>query len=97
MTLTSLSHWFTLAWGWRRILAAFLAGAVTTLALAPANAWPVPFLTFPILVWLIDGSGGGRYGGTLAYRPNPDRGTTFRLELPVSASITGKKTKVATV
>jgi apolipoprotein N-acyltransferase len=26
----------------------------------------VPFLTFPVLVWLIDGSAGGRLGGTLA-------------------------------
>jgi apolipoprotein N-acyltransferase len=66
VTLTSLSHWITLAWGWRRILAAFLAGAVTTLALAPANVWLVPFLTFPVLVWLVDGSAGGRLGGTLA-------------------------------
>jgi apolipoprotein N-acyltransferase len=66
VTLTSLSHSVTLAWGWRRILAPFLAGAITTLALAPANLWPVPFLTFPVLVWLVDGSAGGRLGGTLA-------------------------------
>ena len=55
-----------LAWGWRRILVAFLAGAVSTLALAPLNFWPAPFLTFPILVWLIDGSAAGRLGGALA-------------------------------
>jgi apolipoprotein N-acyltransferase len=66
VTLTSLSHWITLAWGWRRILVAFGAGAVTTLALAPANVWLAPFLTFPVLVWLVDGSAGGRLGGTLA-------------------------------
>jgi apolipoprotein N-acyltransferase len=66
VTLTSLSHSITLAWGWRRILAAFLAGAATALALAPTNIWPIPFLTFPVLVWLIDGSAGGRLGGTLA-------------------------------
>jgi len=45
---------------------ALLAGAVSTLALAPANVWPAPFLTFPLLVWLIDGSAAGGLGGTLA-------------------------------
>ena len=66
MKLIALAHWVTLAWGWRRILVALLAGAVSTLALAPANVWPAPFLTFPILVWLIDGSAAGGLGGTLA-------------------------------
>src|SRR2546428_477791 len=28
----------------------------------PMNVWPVPLVTFPILVWLIDGSAGGRFG-----------------------------------
>jgi apolipoprotein N-acyltransferase len=66
VTLAPLAHWIMLAWGWRRILVAFLAGAVSTLALAPLNFWPAPFLTFPILVWLIDGSAAGRLGGALA-------------------------------
>ena len=47
------------------ILIAFLAGAASTLALPPTNIWPVPFITFPILVWLVDGSS-GRLGGVLA-------------------------------
>jgi apolipoprotein N-acyltransferase len=64
--LTSLAHWVMLAWGWRRVLVAFLAGAFATLALAPLNIWPAPFLAFPILIWLIDGSAAGRLGGTLA-------------------------------
>jgi apolipoprotein N-acyltransferase len=55
-----------LAWGWRRAAIAFMAGAASTLALAPFGAWPVLFLTFPILVWLIDGSADGRFGGVLA-------------------------------
>src|SRR5262245_49653665 len=55
-----------LAWGWRRALIAFLAGALTTLALPPFNVWPLPFLTLPVLVWLIDGSATGRYGGVAA-------------------------------
>jgi apolipoprotein N-acyltransferase len=61
-----LAHSITLAWGWRRVLVAFLAGASTALALPPTNVWPVPFITFPILVWLVDGSAGGRLGGVLA-------------------------------
>jgi len=52
-----------LAWGWRRAGIAFAAGAASTLALAPFNAWPILFLTFPVLVWLIDGAAAGRLGG----------------------------------
>ena len=66
MTLTRLAHTIVLAWGWRRILIAFLAGAATALALPPINAWPVPFVTFPILVWLVDGAAAGRLGGVPA-------------------------------
>jgi apolipoprotein N-acyltransferase len=46
-----------LAWGWRRWLIAFAAGALSALAVAPFNVWPILFLTFPTLVWLIDGAG----------------------------------------
>lgn len=66
MTLTRFAHSIVLSWGWRRALIAFLAGGVSTLALAPTNFWPLLFFTFAILVWLIDGCGGGRYGGALA-------------------------------
>jgi apolipoprotein N-acyltransferase len=52
-----------LAWGWRRAAIAFAAGAASTLALAPFNVWPILFLTFPVLVWLIDGAAAGRFGG----------------------------------
>ncbi|MGY8665849.1 apolipoprotein N-acyltransferase [Bradyrhizobium sp. UFLA05-109] len=55
-----------LTWGWKRALIAMAAGALSVLALAPFNAWPVLFLTFPVLVWLIDGAGGGRFGGVPA-------------------------------
>ena len=37
-----------------------MAGAAATLALPPLNIWPAPFLAFPVLVWLIDGTGSGR-------------------------------------
>jgi apolipoprotein N-acyltransferase len=61
-----LVHSIVLAWGWRRMLIALAAGAATALALPPLNLWPVPFLTFPVLVWLIDGSAAGRLGGVPA-------------------------------
>jgi two-component system, NtrC family, sensor histidine kinase HydH len=38
-----------------------------------------------------------QHGGTLACRPNPDRGVTFRLELPALASAAVTKAKVAVV
>jgi apolipoprotein N-acyltransferase len=59
------AHSVVLSWGWRRALLAFTAGALSTLALAPFNLWPVLFLTFPVMVWLIDGSAAGRFGSML--------------------------------
>ncbi|TYL85438.1 apolipoprotein N-acyltransferase [Bradyrhizobium cytisi] len=55
-----------LTWGWKRALLAMACGALSVLALAPFNAWPVLFVTFPVMVWLIDGAGAGRYGGVPA-------------------------------
>jgi apolipoprotein N-acyltransferase len=55
-----------LSWGWRRWLIAFAAGILSALAMAPFNAWPILFLTFPALVWLIDGAAAGRRGGVMA-------------------------------
>jgi len=52
-----------LSWGWKRAAIALAAGAVSALAMAPFNAWPVLFLTFPVVVWLIDGAGAGRMRG----------------------------------
>ena len=40
--------------GWRRSLAASACGAISVLAMAPFFAWPVLFLTLPVLVWMID-------------------------------------------
>ena len=62
MIFTRTAHSVVLAFGWRRAAIAFVAGAVSVLAMAPFNAWPVLFLTFPVLVWLVDGSAdaGGR-------------------------------------
>jgi len=60
-----VSHAVVLSWGWRRAAIAFIAGAVSVLALAPVNAWPVLFLTFPVAVWLIEGASAGRLGGVI--------------------------------
>jgi apolipoprotein N-acyltransferase len=43
-----------LCFGWRRALAAFVAGAASALAMAPFDLFPVLFATFPVLVWLMD-------------------------------------------
>jgi apolipoprotein N-acyltransferase len=45
-----------LLWGWRRALAAFLAGALAVLAQAPFDFFVVCFVSFPVLVWLLDGA-----------------------------------------
>src|SRR5262245_33453297 len=45
-----------LLWGWRRALAAFLAGALVVLAQAPFDFFAVGFVSFPALVWLLDGA-----------------------------------------
>jgi apolipoprotein N-acyltransferase len=66
VTLTRFAHWILLTWGWRRILIAFLCGAGSALALPPLDLWPIPFITFPILVWLVDGSVAGSLGGAMA-------------------------------
>jgi apolipoprotein N-acyltransferase len=52
-----------LSWGWKRAAIALIAGALSSLAMAPFNAWPVLFLTLPVMVWLIDGAGAGRGRG----------------------------------
>ena len=66
MTLTRLTHSIMLASGWRRAVIAMIAGALSALAMAPFNAWPILFVTFPVLVWLVDGSAAGRWSGTMA-------------------------------
>jgi apolipoprotein N-acyltransferase len=65
VTPKGLIHAVVLSWGWRRRLIAFAAGALSALAMAPVNFWPVLFVTFPTLVWLIDGAGVGRWGGAM--------------------------------
>jgi apolipoprotein N-acyltransferase len=64
--LRRFAHAVVLAWGWRRALIAFAAGAASALAMAPLHAWPLLFITFPVLVWLVDGAGAGRWGRALS-------------------------------
>lgn len=63
MILTRTAHFVILSSGWQRAAIAFVAGALSVLAMAPFNAWPILFLTFPVAVWLIDGADSGRLGG----------------------------------
>ena len=65
MSLTRIAHAIVLASGWRRAAIALAAGAVSALAMAPFNVWPILFVTFPILVWLVDGSAAGRCSGAV--------------------------------
>ena len=62
---TRFSHAVVLSWGWRRAAIAFVAGSASALALAPINAFPLLFITFPVAVWLIDGASAGRLGGVM--------------------------------
>jgi apolipoprotein N-acyltransferase len=45
-----------LSWGWRRALIAFAAGALAVLSQAPFDFFAVCLVSFPVLVWLIDGA-----------------------------------------
>jgi apolipoprotein N-acyltransferase len=66
-SLSDLPHRIVLAWGWRRVLIALAAGAASALAMPPLAAFPVLFVTLPVLVWLIDGTaaGAGRLAAVL--------------------------------
>jgi apolipoprotein N-acyltransferase len=58
-----IAHWIVLSWGWRRALTAVTAGALSALAMAPFDFWPILFVTIPVMVWLVDGAAAGRLGG----------------------------------
>ena len=40
---------------WKAVLLAIAAGAISVLAMAPFFLWPVLFITFPVMIWLLDG------------------------------------------
>lgn len=54
--MQSFANAIIVLWGWRRFLVAFVGGALSALALPPFNAFPILFVTMPVLVWLIDGA-----------------------------------------
>jgi apolipoprotein N-acyltransferase len=66
MPIMRIAHAIVLAWGWRRAAIAFSAGAVSVLALAPFDLWPMLWLAFPVMVWLVDGAAAGRLGGVFS-------------------------------
>jgi apolipoprotein N-acyltransferase len=51
--LERFSHGVTLLWGWRRTFAVAAAGALAALAQAPFHAFPVLWISFPVLVWAL--------------------------------------------
>jgi apolipoprotein N-acyltransferase len=64
--LSRIANTVVLAWGVRRALIAFAMGALATLALEPFSIWPVMFVSFSVLVWLIDGAVASRWKGLIA-------------------------------
>jgi apolipoprotein N-acyltransferase len=67
-----------LSWGWRRRFIALFAGALSALAHAPFFAFPVLWLTFPVFVWLLDGSvATARRGGARRFWPAFSAGWWF--------------------
>ena len=69
-TIDRLAFAIMLSWGWRRWLIAFAAGAASALAQPPFFVFPIFWLTFPILVWLLDGAvSSARDGGLRRFLP----------------------------
>ena len=54
--IEKISGSIMLSWGIKRFLIALLAGAFANLALPPFDFFGALFISFPVLVWLIDGA-----------------------------------------
>jgi len=61
--LARAAHTVILAWGIRRIAIAFVIGVIGVLAIEPFSIWPVMFVSFTLLTWLIDGAAATRGRG----------------------------------
>ncbi len=64
--MRSFANLIIVLWGWRRFLVAFAAGALSALAFAPFDLFPVLWLTFPVFIWLIDGATAAEGAGFFA-------------------------------
>ena len=64
--MEDLAAHLILLWGWRRALVAFLAGAIAVLGQAPYDFFPACFVSFTVLVWLLDGVAPEEGGGLAA-------------------------------
>jgi apolipoprotein N-acyltransferase len=63
LTPSRLRQWFVGVSGSRRAGIAIAAGAFSAASQAPLNFWPILFVTFPLMVWLIDGAPAQRWRG----------------------------------
>lgn len=54
--MTALAGRIILLWGWKRAALAFFAGAFAVLALPPFDFFAAAFVSFVLLVWLIEGA-----------------------------------------
>jgi apolipoprotein N-acyltransferase len=68
VTLEAIATWVAQTTGMRRALLAALAGALSVLAFAPVHAWPVLFVTFAVLMWLLDGCHAAHAGRGARFR-----------------------------
>ena len=66
--MEGLAYRVMLLSGFGRAAVAFLAGALAVLALAPFDFFAVLFVSFPVLVWLLDGASGDPDAGFLRRR-----------------------------
>ena len=72
-----------LLWGWRQALSAFLAGALAAFGQPPYDFFAVCFVSFPLLVCLLDGAAAA-----------PGAGLFRRAAAPSSSQTSsGKETK----
>ncbi len=55
LTLGAVSRGISALRGWRRAALSFALGVASVGAFAPFHFWPLLFVTFPALIWLLDG------------------------------------------
>jgi apolipoprotein N-acyltransferase len=53
--MVGLAQNFAILWGWRRIGTAFALGVLAAASMQPLLLWPVLLISFPVLIWLLDG------------------------------------------